>query len=110
MNKINLDTRMKLMDLENISHPLDTKFVYEVPSYIYNYEDLKVTCSLVDSTTMAYSLSDSFNNLVIDTSLSVEAITKKIEFLLWGLSTLKLVSLENSDNKAYLIKEGLFVR
>lgn len=110
MNKIALDTKMKLMNMDNVSYSLNTKFVYEVPSYIYNCEGLKVTCSLVDSTTMAYSLSENFDNLILDTSLSVEAITKRIEFLLWGLSTIKYVQLEENENKAYLIKEGLFVR
>lgn len=110
MTTLHLDTRMKLMNRDNKSHPLNTNFVYEVPFYIYNYEGLKVVCSLVDDVTMSYSLSDSFNLLMNDNKLNTEVVVKKIESLLWGLSTLKIVSLEESQEKAYLIKEGLFIR
>lgn len=108
MREIHLDTPMKLMNKENISFALDTHFIYHVPNYIYDVEGLEVVARLKNNTTMAYSLSESFKNLV-SKGISQADIEKRIEGILWGLSTYKTVIVQENLQPAVLIKEKLFV-
>lgn len=109
MKLLHLDTPMKLMNKNNVSFDVDTHFKYLVPTYIYDMEDLEVVCSLKNNTTMEYSLSESFKKL-LSRGTSQQDIEKRIEGILWGLSTYKEVVVQDSLEPALLIKEKLFVK
>lgn len=109
MREIHLDTPMKLMNKNNVSFDLNKQFIYHVPTYIYNVEDLEVVCSLKNNNTMVYSLSESFKKLLA-MGTSQQDIDKRIEGILWGLSTYKEVVVKDSLEPALLIKEKLFVK
>lgn len=106
MREITLSQPLKLVNINSQEHPLGTKFIYTLPSFVLDFDGLEVIANLKEGNILQYQLCTFFEGFISDPKFNREFILNDLEQRLVSFKSHLQVRMADSYSKAFLIEKN----